>query len=113
MSRIPPKMKQRAAGKAGVYHVLPVTAGQTRFSVDVSFSEKPRTSEHYLTAAGADGKVLWRSLVFRYVYNEQLEGDVQDVFPIDLFVEEDNVVVELEHRGLFKFNRLTGERIVV
>ncbi|MBY0435384.1 MAG: hypothetical protein K2U26_14855 [Cyclobacteriaceae bacterium] len=111
MSRIPPKMKQAAAVKARVYHVLPVSAGDITYSVEVTFSENPKTSEHFLKAVDAAGNMLWKTSVHRLVYDERLEGDVQDVFVVDLFVTRDEVVVELEYRGMHRFNRATGQLI--
>lgn len=79
MSRIPPKIKQLAAVKAKVYHVLPVSQGGITYSLDVVFSENPKTSEHFLKALDASGKELWVSSVHYLLYDETLEGDVQDI----------------------------------
>lgn len=111
MSRIAPKMKQAAAIKARVYHVLPVSEGGITYSVEVVFSGNPRTSEHFLKAVDAAGNVQWKTSVYRLVYDQNLEGDVQDVFVVDLFVSRDEVVVELEYNGTYRFNRTTGQLI--
>lgn len=111
MSRIPPKMKQTAAMKARVYHPLPVSEGGITYSIEVVFSENPRTSEHFLKALDSTGKVLWKTSVYRFVYNQDLEGDVQDLFVVDLFVDRDEVVVEFEYNGTHRFDRTSGRAI--
>ena len=111
MSRIPPKMKQTAAMKARVYHTLPVSEGGITYSMEVVFSENPRTSEHFLKAVDSTGKVLWKTSANRYVYYKDLEGDVQDVFAVDLFVDRDEVVVEFEYNGMHRFDRTSGRAI--
>jgi hypothetical protein len=111
MSRIPPKMKQTAAKKAKVYYMLPVSEGGNTYSMEVVISENPRTSEHFLKAVDATGKILWKTSVYRFVYNPDLEGDVQDVFVVDLFVDRDEVVVELEYNGIYRFDRTSGRVI--
>jgi hypothetical protein len=104
-------MKQTAAKKAKVYHTLPVSESGITYSMEVVFSENPRTSEHFLKAVDSTGKILWKTSVYRFVYNPDLEGDVQDVFVVDLFVDRDEVVVELEYNGLHRFDRTSGRSI--
>lgn len=111
MSRVPPKMEQLAAIKANVYHVLPVAEKGLTFSIDIVFTENPRTSEHFLVATNFENRVTWRSSIYRHVYDETLEGDVQDIFVVDLRIERDDVVVKLEYHGTFRFNKETGKKI--
>ena len=104
-------MKQTAAMKALVYYALPVSEGGITYSVEVVFSENPRTSEHFLKAVDSTGKILWKTSAYRFVYNQDLKGDVQDVFVVDLFVDRDEVVVEFEYNGSHRFDCTTGRVI--
>lgn len=110
MSRTPPKMKQLAAINAKVYHTLPVTENGVTFSVEEEFLEQPRTSRHFVKAVDAKGDLRWRTLAHSKIYNEMLEGDVQDVFVVDLFVRENHLVVEFEYPGVFRFDLITGQQ---
>ncbi|MCU0418483.1 MAG: hypothetical protein MUC38_02400 [Cyclobacteriaceae bacterium] len=108
MSRVPPKMKQAAARKAGLYEVLPISDNGITYSIEVVISEKPKTSNHFVKAVGADGTTLWTTLVHTLVYNEFLEGDVQDVFVVDLFTTAQHVGVAFEYHGTVLLDRATG-----
>jgi hypothetical protein len=110
MSRIPPKMEQLAAIKAKVYHVLPVVEEGITYSIDEVRTEKPKTSEFFLLATDAQKNVKWKASVYRLIYNEILETDVQDIFVVDLYVDGKHITVKLEHQGTFRFDRDTGKK---
>jgi hypothetical protein len=109
MSRIAPKMEQLEAIKAKVYHVLPVIDGSVTFSVEKQTKEEPKTSEHFLVATDAQKCVKWKTSTYRFVYNENLETDVQDVFVVNLYVDGKYIVVKLEYNGTFRFDKSTGK----
>ncbi len=112
MSRIPPKMEQLAAIKAKVYHVLPVVENGITYSVDEVITEKPKTSEYFLTATDAQKNVKWKTSIYRFIYDEVLETDVQDIFVVDLYVDGKYITVKLEYRGAFRFDKNTGQKQV-
>jgi hypothetical protein len=112
MSRIPPKMEQLEAIKAKVYHVLPVLEDGIAYSVDEVITENPKTSEYFLTASDTRKKVKWKTSIYRFIYNEILETDVQDIFVIDLYIDGKYIVVKFEYEGTFRFDKNTGQKQV-
>jgi hypothetical protein len=112
MSRIPPKMAQLAAIKAKVYHVLPVVENGITYSVEEVITEKPKTSEYFLTTTDTQKNVIWRTSIYSFIYDEILETDVQDIFVIDLYVDGKYITVKLEHRSTFRFDKNTGQKQV-
>jgi hypothetical protein len=110
MSRIAPKMEQLAAIKAKVYHVLPVLEDGITYSVDEVTTESPKTSEYFLTASDTQKNVKWKKSIYRFIYNEILETDVQDIFVIDLYIEGKYIVVKFEYEGTFRFDKDTGKK---
>jgi hypothetical protein len=112
MSRIPPRMEQLAAIKARVFHVLPVLADGITYSVEQVTSENPKTSEHFLLATDAQHQMKWKTSIYHFDYDEILETDVQDIFVVDLYVDERYVTVKLEYNGTFRFDKITGEKVL-
>jgi hypothetical protein len=112
MSRIPPKMEQLAAINARVYHVLPVVDDGIAYSVEEMITEKPKTSEYFLLAIDAQKNVKWKTSIYRFIYNEILETDVQDIFVIDLYIEGKYIVVKFEYEGTFRFDKDKGQKQV-
>jgi hypothetical protein len=108
MSRIPPKMEQLAAIKANVYHVLPIVEDGITYSIDEVRTEKPKASEYFLLAMDAQMNMKWKTSVYRFIYNEILETDVQDIFVVDLYVDGKYLTVKLEYQGTFYFDKTTG-----
>ncbi|MBS1950029.1 MAG: hypothetical protein JST37_03400 [Bacteroidetes bacterium] len=111
MSRVPPKIEQPSAIKAKVFHVLPVEEDGITYTVSVVYAEKPKTSEHFLTATDAGKNIIWKTSVYYYKYNEALETDVQDIFVVDLYIEGNEVAVKLEYCGILRFEKTTGHKI--
>jgi hypothetical protein len=112
MSRIPPKMEQLAAIKAKVYHVLPVVDDGITYSVKEVITEKPKTSEYFLLATDTQKNVKWKTSIYRFVYNEIWETDVQDIFVIDLYIDGKYIRVKFEYQGTFGFDKDTGQKQV-
>jgi hypothetical protein len=112
MSRIAPKMEQLEAIKAKVYHVLPVVEDGITYSVEQVITEKPKTSDFFLLAMDAQKNVNWKTSIYRFIYNEILETDVQDIFVIDLYIEGKYIVVKFEYEGTFRFDKDTGQKQV-
>ncbi|MBS1557773.1 MAG: hypothetical protein JST69_03515 [Bacteroidetes bacterium] len=108
MSRVSPRMEQKAALLARTFYVLPIEENGITYSVETKVTDTPRVSEHFLTATDTKKNIVWRTSVYKKIYIEGLEGDVQDVFVVDLYVEDQDVVVKLEHRKPYRFNKHTG-----
>jgi hypothetical protein len=112
MSRMPPRMEQLTAIKAKVNHVLPLVEDGITYSVEEVITEKPKTSEYFLLATDAQKKVKWKTSIYHFIYNETLETDVQDIFVVDLYVDGKHINVKLEYRGVFRFDKDTGQKQV-
>ncbi|MBS1486881.1 MAG: hypothetical protein JST43_04770 [Bacteroidetes bacterium] len=108
MSRSAPRMEQQAAIKAGLFHVLPVTENGMTYQMVSEQTDHPRMCKHILVATDITGKVKWRTTVHQVIYIEELEGDVQDVFVVDLYLKEEYVAVKLEYREPYYFSKETG-----
>jgi hypothetical protein len=112
MSRMPPRMEQLAAIEAKVYHVLPIVEDGITYSVEEVITEKPKKSEYFLLATDALKHVKWKTAIYHFVYDETLETDVQDIFVVDLFLDEKFVTVKFEYLGTFRFDKKTGQKQV-
>ncbi len=97
MSRIPPKMEQKAAIKAKVYHVLPVSANGKVYSVETLAFQNGKGQLHEVICQSDRGKEVWRTRIYERKYEPMLETDVQDVFVVDLYLQEEKLVVKLEY----------------
>ncbi len=109
MSRIPPRMEQRAAIQAKVYHVLPVSTGGKVFSVESSLLENITGQIHEVVCTTEEGHEIWRTRIFEKQFEPMLETDVQEVFVVDLFLKKGNIGVTLEHRNPIFLNESTGQ----
>lgn len=110
MSRTAPRMEQKAALLARVFHVLPIEENGITYSVETKFTENPRTSEHFIVATDTQKNIVWHTSIYKKIYDERLEGDVQDVFVVDLYAEGQEVVVKLEYRTPYRFDKHTGRQ---
>lgn len=109
MSRLPPKMEQLAAIKAKKYNVLPIVSKGRNFSVETITLKKLTGQAHDVVCKAENGSEIWRTRIFERLYEPTLETDVQEVFVVDLYMQNDKVVVKLEHHNPFSLNAKTGE----
>lgn len=111
MSRIPPKMEQKAAIKAKVYHVLPVTINQKVYSVETFRLGELAGQAHEVVCKSIDGKEIWRTRIYESLFEPMLETDVQEVYVLDLYLKGEKVFVKLEYREVIILDATSGRLI--
>lgn len=110
MSRLPPKMEQKEAIEARLYNVLPIKVnGLTYFIKQISIDE-PAGIKYILEAKDDADLLVWATEVYNKVFIPFLEKDVQDVFVVNLYREEEYIAVKLEYAEPLYFSLKTGER---
>ncbi|HEY9049327.1 MAG TPA: hypothetical protein VIN08_25670 [Ohtaekwangia sp.] len=107
-SRIPPRMEQAAAIQAGVYYVLPVEENGITYDVIQVDTTEPPGETHAVQATTASGEIRWTTTIYSRSYIPHLETDVQQVFAVDLYIEQDYICVKLEHRPVIRIHKQSG-----
>ncbi len=103
MSRIPPRIEQFIDGeKVNGYQVLPITENSITYSLSEESEENEhgnRVKWHYFVSAKniSNGVILWKTAYFTKEFDLDLEGDVQDIFPVDFGIEWDYLIIKHEY----------------
>lgn len=109
MSRLPPQIKQVVDGqKVTGYSVLPIKHNGVLYTID----SQTRYGESgdilginwSIEAAGSDGIQLWKTDYFKIDYLQGLETDVQESYPIDFYIKDDQFFIEHEYDQLFQLS---------
>jgi hypothetical protein len=107
-SRIPPRIEQKSAREAGVYHVLPVQKNNIVYSLTSAPMEEVKGEMHYAVASDTTGKELWKTLFYSREYIPHLETDVQNFVVVDLYLDEHHVYIKPEHGAIITLEKQTG-----
>lgn len=108
-SRIPPRMIQKSAREAGVYHVLPVAENGILYSVTSARMNDKAGEVHYAVASDSTGRELWKTLFYSREYIPHLEIDIQNIFIVDLYVTDRHVCIKPENGNLITLEKQTGQ----
>ncbi len=122
MSRIPPRIEQRIAGRADGdtrpnYHILPVTEHGITYTVSPILRSDPTGKsivgqDFFVVATDEAGVELWRTHYFSKEFQLDLETDVQEIYPVDFFIDGENLIIKHEHytdsSGIFSIAKKDG-----
>lgn len=107
-SRTPPRIEQKSAREAGVYHVLPVQENDVIYSITSAPMAEVKGEIHYAAASDTTGKELWRTLFYSREYIPHLETDVQNFFVVDLYLDEHHVYIKPERGAIIILEKQSG-----
>jgi hypothetical protein len=106
MSRPPPKIKQYINGQPVLgQDVQPIKREGVAYSIDsqhcLNDARKITGTDWTLTATDVDAKILWKVVYYHNEFNLDVETDVQNSYPIDFKIVEEEIVIEHEHGIIF------------
>lgn len=122
MSRIPPRIEQKIQGKidgdaSPSYHIFPVTEQGITYTVSSLLrsdlaGENIIGQDFFVIATDEAKTELWRTHYFSKEFEPGLETDVQEIYPVDFFVDGENLVIKHEHytdvSGVFFITKKDG-----
>lgn len=124
MSRIPPRIEQKrqppggiSSGRLASWEIVPIVEDGITYSIIRKRIEDAQgnytAQEMFLKATDSTGKVLWQTRFFHEDFDQNLEIDVQEVFPVDLAFAGPWVEVKLEHYTrndrVFRMAKISGD----
>jgi hypothetical protein len=108
-SRPAPRIEQKSAIAAGLFHVLPVQNEGTTYTVMTEKTRNPEKEVQFAIALDASGVELWKTPFYSREYVPHLESDVQSVYVVDLYINNDHLCIKLENGAISKINKRNGE----
>lgn len=111
MSRLPPRMEQKAALNAKIYYVVPVTVNEKVYAVETVRLGELIGQAHEVVCKTIDGKEIWRTRIYERLFEPMQETDVQEVYVVDLYLKGEKVFVKLEYREVMVLDAGTGQLI--
>jgi hypothetical protein len=107
-SRPAPRIEQKSAREAGLYHVLPVQENDIIYSITSTPMAEAKGERHYAIASDTWGNELWKTLYHSRKYIPNLETDIQNFFAVDLYLDHLHVYIKPEHGVLITLEKQTG-----
>lgn len=121
MSHIPPEIEQAPSGKVdgdkiASSQVRPLTEDGITYAVSRALREDTAGTivgqDFFVTASDEAGAELWRTQYFSKEFEPGLETDVQEIYPVDFFIDGEVLVIKHEHSpaasGIFSVAKKDG-----
>ncbi len=122
MSRIAPRIEQNISGNIdGDAHtnsrILPLTEQGITYTLSHILREDPEQNaivgqDLFVTATDETSAALWRTKYFSKEFEPGLETDIQEIYPVDFFIDGEILVIKHEYyddaSGIFTITKKDG-----
>jgi hypothetical protein len=86
------------------------------YSLETIHKQDHTATECYIQARSIDGRLVWKSLYEQRELIPFLEMDIQDIYPIDFFIDGNTIQIKHEHYseidGVYTIDKMTGQVLV-